>query len=110
MPFLLFALYLLSGLLCIGLALPLIRGRVPTNRWYGFRTSKTLFDETTWYKANAYAGQKLLQFGLAFTCATILLFPIAFWKPTLYALLLSAISFIGVAVMVNTVFRYLKRL
>lgn len=29
MPFLLFALYLLSGLLCIGLALPLIRGRVP---------------------------------------------------------------------------------
>jgi len=66
-------LFLLSAL-GLGLAaLPLIAGRVPPNRWYGFRVPRTLADPQVWYPANAYAGKLLLAHALLLAAATLLL-------------------------------------
>ena len=54
-------LFLLIGLLMIGLAIPLILGKVPPNSWYGFRIRLTLDDPEIWYPANRYGGFKALR-------------------------------------------------
>lgn len=66
-------LFTLSGAALVLAALPLIAGRVPPNRWYGFRTPRTLADPQVWYPANAYAGKRLLLLGLVVAGAALLL-------------------------------------
>ena len=53
-----------ASLLLIGLAVPLIRGWIKPNHWYGFRIPLTLNDTEIWYPANRYAGWLLLIYGL----------------------------------------------
>lgn len=45
-----------SGLLFIGLGIPLILEKISPNSSYGFRTEKTLSDPMIWYAANRVSG------------------------------------------------------
>jgi uncharacterized membrane protein len=57
---------LLVGSAVVALAsIPLIMRIVPPNRLYGFRTPRTLADESLWYKANFFAGWALFAAALA---------------------------------------------
>lgn len=40
--------------------IPLARDMVPINRWYGFRTTRTMSDESIWYPVNARSGRHLV--------------------------------------------------
>lgn len=51
------------GALFIGLALPLMRRRVPPNSLYGLRVPATFADEWVWYEANAQCGRDLIVLG-----------------------------------------------
>jgi uncharacterized membrane protein len=51
-------------------SIPLIMGIVPPNRVYGFRTPRTLADESLWYRANFFAGWAL--FAAALVSAILL--------------------------------------
>ncbi len=62
------------GLLMVGLALPLVLRRVKPNAAYGFRTPRTLSDESVWYEANAFAGRLTLGLGTGFALASIVLY------------------------------------
>jgi uncharacterized membrane protein len=42
------------------IALPLVLRSVPPNRWYGFRTRKTLSNPDLWYEANYKGGVGLI--------------------------------------------------
>jgi len=42
------------------LALPLILGLIPPNRFYGVRTVETLADQQRWYQVNRYGGWAIL--------------------------------------------------
>ncbi len=48
--------YVLSSGLVILLGLPLYFRKVPPNRFYGFRTGRTLADPRVWYLVNRVAG------------------------------------------------------
>ena len=50
----------LLGVLFIGLGVPLFRGSIGVNGLYGFRTPKTMSDETVWYEANKILGRDLI--------------------------------------------------
>ena len=63
----------LIGLLFIILSLPLIYKKIKPNRWYGFRTEKTLSDERIWYEANRIAGYDLLIAGIAIVVGSVLI-------------------------------------
>ena len=41
----------------IGVCIPLLLNKVPPNRYYGFRTGKTLSSEEIWYPANRFGAQ-----------------------------------------------------
>ncbi|MCC6445326.1 MAG: SdpI family protein [Armatimonadetes bacterium] len=70
---LLLLLYLGGGLLEMALAVPMIRGMVPRNYIYGFRTPKTLESDAIWYPANCYAGKAILIAGGILVAGTLLL-------------------------------------
>lgn len=48
-----------TGLLITGLAIPLIRRRVPPNGIYGVRTKASFASESDWYRINAIGGRYL---------------------------------------------------
>jgi uncharacterized membrane protein len=41
-------------------SVPLVAGAVPPNRYYGFRTRRTMADRELWFRANRFAGWALL--------------------------------------------------
>jgi len=95
-------LFALVGVLFVGLSIPLIRNRVPPNRFYGFRTPKTLSDPKIWYEVNHIQGNDLLVAGalLASSSLTMLVFARA-WQPEVVALtllLVMVLSLVGVLV------------
>lgn len=61
------------GLLFVGLGVPLLRGRVRPNSWYGCRTEKTLADEKVWYAVNRVTGRDLAAGGTALVAVSLAL-------------------------------------
>ena len=47
------------GLTLAGVGTLMWSGRIPPNRWIGFRTPRTLSDRRVWYVANRIAGRDL---------------------------------------------------
>ena len=56
--------FLATGLLTIGLSLPLLWGKVAPNLYYGFRTPSTVRDPEIWYPANRACAAYLLIWGV----------------------------------------------
>lgn len=57
--------YVGMGLLLVGLAIPLLRGRVRRNIWYGFRIPASFASEEAWERINRHGGRCLLWYALA---------------------------------------------
>ena len=65
--------FVATGLLLMGLAVPLARRRVPPNDLYGLRVPATRRDDVVWYEANARSGRDLFALGaLVVGCAVAL--------------------------------------
>ena len=52
-----------TGLLWIGISIPLIYEKIGPNQLYGFRTRKTLSNKEIWYKTNKYMGKDFIVLG-----------------------------------------------
>lgn len=66
--------YVIFGLLLVGLSIPLLLGKVPPNPWYGFRVPSTLADATLWYKVNRHMARWLLMTGILTAAGAFLLY------------------------------------
>jgi uncharacterized membrane protein len=64
------------GLLYIALGIPLLRGRVKPNSWYGCRTQKTLSDETIWYAVNRVTGRYMIVSGVLLIVSSLVVFAV----------------------------------
>ena len=106
----LLVMYVVFGLLLIVLAIPMLRGKVPPNPWYGFRVPGTLSDPTRWYKANRYAARWLLLTGVITAAAAIALYFVPGLSVDTYAWLVLAVFGVPFVLMIITSFRYLRRL
>ena len=108
---LLFTLFTLEGVLFICLGLPLLRGRVPPNRWYGFRTRRTLADERTWYAVNRVSGQDMIWGGvLVLLTALVLLVLRDRLSPEQVAATFVTVTLLAVAWMVFHGYSTLRRM
>ena len=54
-------LYVIVGLVLIGVSVPLLAGRISRNRWYGFRIRKSFASEETWLLINRYGARHLIR-------------------------------------------------
>jgi hypothetical protein len=103
------ALYILVGLLLVGLSLPLIYRIVPPNYWYGFRVRRTLKSKEVWYPANEYAARRLLWVGIATVVAAVTLFPLL-TDISVYATALVSVLLVGLALSVIQSLLFLRTL
>jgi uncharacterized membrane protein len=105
--------YLLEGLVLMLVSRPMIQRRIRPNRFYGFRTPKTLSSPDIWYPANEFSGRRLFTAGAAITLCSLLLSPLnllgkaGFTAYTAAMVAIMPISLIGAVI---ASFRYLKRL
>ncbi len=60
-------------LLIIATSIPMVLGMVRPNRWYGFRTGKTLSSPGIWYPANRFSGWLMLLSGFLALCFNLTL-------------------------------------
>jgi hypothetical protein len=51
--------WIVAGLLCVVLSIPLIRGQVGRNRIYGVRFSQSFQSEEAWRAINRFGGKRL---------------------------------------------------
>jgi len=58
------SMFLTSGLLYAGISLPLVVEKIKPNKWYGYRTKRTLSNPRIWYAANKVMGFDMLLAGL----------------------------------------------
>ena len=104
--------YIAVGCLFVGIAIPLVQGKIKPNPWYGFRVKKTLRDPETWYAVNAYSGRRMVVLGAAVVAAGILLSPHGL-IPTvgipLYMFTCHGILLGGLVWIVADTFRYLRK-
>ncbi len=102
--------YVLSGLMFVVLAIPMVKRKVRPNPWYGFRTRKTLSRADIWYKANEYSGRTLIVAGSITTLTALVFAMLPGISKDTYALLCLAGLLISLGWSVFTSFRYLSRL
>jgi uncharacterized membrane protein len=105
-------LFVCTGLLLVGLSIPLLLRRVKPNWWYGFRTQKTFSDERIWYESNAYTAKWLLISGAIHTMVSLVLYFIPAFHANLlvYATTCGIIFVVVFTIMIILSFRYLHTL
>jgi len=98
--------HLLAAALAIVIAVPLIRGRVGRNHWYGVRIPAAFVSDEAWFELNRYGGRLLLIWGfvIAATAAVGAGLGKKDWITYNWAALV--ISLGGLAVVVALIFRH----
>jgi uncharacterized membrane protein len=69
--FILMPVAILEGIIMILISIPLLIKAIKPNRFYGFRTRKTLSSPEFWYKANKYAAKELIAAGMVIIMLSI---------------------------------------
>lgn len=99
-----------TGLILVLIALPLIDRRIKPNPFYGFRVRRTLEDAELWYAVNAHSGQRLLIAGLVMITAAIGLYFVPNLSMVAYALSITGIMVLTLAIGFVQTSRYLNQL
>ena len=60
------ATYGIIGLLMVALSIPLLKGKIKKNLWYGVRIPKSFESEENWMVINQYGARRFIQFSLGF--------------------------------------------
>ncbi|HEX8162964.1 MAG TPA: SdpI family protein [Pyrinomonadaceae bacterium] len=88
------------GIVFAALGVPLARGRVRPNFWYGCRTHKTLSDEKIWYAVNRVTGRDLIAGGACISAAALALLAAGRgMNPTARAIVLLSVTSLSVVAM-----------
>ena len=67
-------LYVISGIVLVGLALPLLWEKVPPNPVYGFRLPATMNDPKVWYATNKFGAKRLMVTGISTVVAAAIFY------------------------------------
>jgi uncharacterized membrane protein len=101
--------FVCTGLLLIGLAVPLIRRRIPPNHLYGFRMPDAFSSDAVWYDVNEYSARQLRSLGLLVIAAVPILLVLDL-NELYFGIVMTAILLIGVIVMVIRSLLHLQQL
>jgi len=101
--------FVATGLVFVGVSIPLIQRRIKPNYWYGFRVTKTLKNPEIWYDVNAYSGRWLLIMGIATVVVSVVLPLIPGMGLDTYALVTTTVISVLAIVMVVKSFLYLRK-
>jgi len=98
------------GLLLIGLSIPLLRGRVRMNGWYGVRVPQAFRSEANWYSLNRYGAIQLMCYGAVLIVLGVVLVLIPPRPGSVWFVIGLAAPGLLIVPMLVMVFRFAKRL
>lgn len=101
--------HLIAAGVSLGLAIPLIKRRVPMNRWYGIRIRRAFESEQRWYSVNEYGGRALAYWSAFIAlvgAAGLMLGPNA-WPQ--YAMISTILLLLSLVIVVIAITRHAKR-
>ena len=101
-------LFSLFGVTIIGFCIPLIKGRIKPNPWYGFRVRRTLKDPDVWYPTNEYAARRTIWVGVATILAAIIFYLVPGISFPIYATIVGAVTLVGLIVVLIQTFSFLR--
>lgn len=52
--------HIFMALIFIMISIPLVKGKIPMNTWYGVRFNKSYESNENWFKVNKYGGKQLI--------------------------------------------------
>ena len=97
-----------TALLTTGLAIPLLRGKVKRNGWYGVRLSESLESEEAWLRINRYGAKRLILWSLPVLVLGIIGFFVPFDERLWLSLVFGLAPLLVLGAVVETV-RYARR-
>jgi hypothetical protein len=103
-------LFVLSGLLLVFLAIPLMSDKIPPNGLYGFRLKATMGHPQIWYPVNRFFSKYLLATGLATVIAALLLYFVPGITLDAYAWSVMGVFLLFFVPGVVISYRYMRRL
>jgi len=107
---LLLVIYLIMGVLLIGLSIPLMRNKIKPNGLYGFRVAKTMNNPDIWYAVNHHVSYRLFWSGAACVAASILFYLVPGLSIDVYALSVLGVFMIVFLVGLVQSIRYMNTL
>lgn len=103
-------LFVCSGLVLVGISIPLIMGKIGPNPWYGFRVRRTLSDPEVWYAVNAYSAKRLLVVGIVNIVTAVAFYFVPEIDVAVYASACGLIAVAGIVVALIQSIRFLRSL
>lgn len=101
--------HILTAFIIIGISIPLVKGEISMNKFYGIRFKKSYDSDENWYKINKYGGQQLIKWSIPLAIFGIISFFLPIEKnPILFLLALFAPLIILVPVI--TSYLYARKL
>lgn len=98
-----------AGLLCAGLAVPLVRGRVGRNAFYGVRFPQSFQSDDAWFAINRFGGKRLLVWSIPLVAAGIVSFFLPLQSHAGLALTLGFAPLIFILIPVLASWRFARR-
>lgn len=98
-----------TGLLFIGMSIPLIKRKIPPNELYGFRTPDAFTSESVWYDINEYSARLMRSVGVVILAAVPVLLILEV-DETIFAMIMIGIILTGTIVMIVRSFIHLRKL
>ena len=98
-----------TGILFIGMSIPLIKRKIPPNDAYGFRAQATFSSESVWYDINEYSARLMRSVGVVILTAVPVLLVLEIDETT-FAMIMIGIILVGTIIMIARSFIHLKKL
>lgn len=98
-----------AGLMCILLAIPLARGRIGRNAFYGARFRQSLESDEAWQAINRYAGKQMIGWAIPLIAVGVVSFFLPLQSHVALTLVLGFAPLIFVLIPVLNTWRFAQR-
>src|SRR5258708_2228688 len=99
----------ITGLLCIGLAIPLVRGQVGRNGLYGIRFPQSFQSDDAWFAINRFGGKRLIVWSIPLIVIGIVLLFLPLQSHTALTLTLGFAPLVFILIPVVEAWRFARR-
>ena len=102
--------FIVTGGIFILISLPLLKGSVKMNNWYGVRFRKAFESDENWFKINKYGSQQLIKWSALLVLIGVITIFVPFGKSQT---LVIAVSFLPILIVIPPViktYRFARKL
>ena len=102
--------FIFCGALFILISIPLLKGTVKMNYWYGVRFKKSFESDENWFKINKYGSQQLIKWSVPLILIGIVTFVIPFGDNELLIIVYSLAPVYVIIPPVIKTYKYARKL